>query len=63
MSAGNSEVLVFFLFFPNNVHFLSFFMVAWEKKKQKNVFFMEYGMYIRPKLTFVSFFLFFCIFP
>ena len=30
-------------------------IVKWEKK-QKNVFFMEYGMYVRPKLTFVSFF-------
>ena len=33
-------------------------MVAWEKK-QKNVSFYGVCMYVRPKLTFVSFFMFF----
>ena len=39
-------------------------MVAWEKK-HKNVSFYGVCMYVRPKLTFVSFFyvLFFCTLP
>ena len=36
MLAGNSEMLVFLsVFFPNNGHFSSFFMVAWGKKTEK----------------------------
>ena len=57
MSPGNSEMLVFL---PNYAHFSSFLMVAWEKK-QKNVSFYGVCMYVRPKLTFVSFY--FCFFP
>ncbi len=60
MSAGNSEMLVFLsVFFSNNAHFSSFLMVAWGKK-QKNVSFYGVCMYVRPKLTFVSFY--FCFF-
>ena len=44
--------------------FMFFLIVAWEKK-HKMLVFMEYVcMYVRPKLTFVSFFMFFfCTFP
>ena len=64
MSALNSELLVFLsVFFPNNAHFSSFFNGRLGKK-QKNVSFYGVCMYVRPKLTFVSFyFCFFCTFP
>ena len=53
-----------FCFFPpNNAHFSCFLMVAWEKKTEK-VSFYGVCMYVRPKLTFASFyFCFFCTFP
>ena len=53
MSAENSKMLVFVCFF--NV-----FSNCRLRKKHKMLVFMEYVcMYVRPKLTFVSFFMFF----
>ena len=64
MSAGKSEMLVFIsVFFPINADFSSFFN-GHLGKKQKNVSFYGVCMYVRPKLTFVSFyFCFFAHFP
>ena len=56
MSAGKSEMLVFIsVFFPINADFSSVLMVTWEKNRKMLVF---YGvcLYVRPKLTFVSFY-------
>ena len=65
MSAGNSEMLGFFLrFFPPTVVLTDNFPQSQGKKTQKNVSFYGVCMYVRPKLTFVSFFLCFsCTFP
>ena len=38
MSPVNSEMLVFLCFFPNNAHFSSFLMVAWEKNRRMLLF-------------------------
>ena len=53
-----SEMSVFFcFFFPTEVIYRLF---QWSlRKKQKNVSFYGVCMYVRPKLTFVSFFCFF----
>ena len=60
----NSEMLVFSsVFFPNSSFDRQFSTVAREKT-EKMLLFMEYVcMYVRPKLTFVSFFLFFMHLP
>ena len=55
-----SEMSVFFLFFPPTVVIYRLFQWSVRKKKQKNVSFYVVCMYVRPKLTFVSFF--FCFF-
>ena len=53
----------FFLFLsPTMCIFQVFLMVAWEKQ-QKMLIFFGVGMYVRPKLTFVSFFMFFFFAP
>ena len=63
MSAGNSEMLVFLSVFSQQCAFFKFFNGRLGKK-QKNVSFYGVCMYVRPKLTFVSFyFCFFCTFP
>ena len=63
MSAGKVKCQffsVFFCFFPNRGNLSTISMVA-QEKKQKNVSFYVVCMYVRPKLTFVSFFsVFFC---
>ena len=60
MSAGNCEMLVFLsVFFPQQCTFFKFFNGCFGKKKQKNVSFYGVCMYVRPKLTFVIFYLFF----
>ena len=56
MSAENSKMLVFLCFFPNSSNLSTISMVA-QEKKHKNVSFYGVCMYVRPKLTFVSFFL------
>ena len=63
MSAGNSEMLVFLSVFSQQCAFFKFFNGR-VGKKQKNVSFYGVCMYVRPKLTFVSFFsVSFCTFP
>ena len=64
MSAGNSEMLVFLSVFFQQRAFFKFFNGRLGKK-QKNVGFYGVCMYVRPKLTFVSFFFcfLFCTFP
>ena len=52
-----SEMSVFFCFFPNSSN-IQFFQWSLEKKL-KNVSFYGVCIYVRPKLTFVSFFLVF----
>ena len=63
MSAGNSEMLVFIsVFFPNNAHFSSFLMVAWEKTEKCQFL---WSMYVcQAKTNICQFlFLFFLTFP
>ena len=48
----------FLCFFPNSSNLSTISMVA-QEKKHKNVSFYGVCMYVRPKLTFVSFFMFF----
>ena len=63
MSAENRKMLVFLCFFPNSSNLSTISMVA-KEKKHKNVSFYGVCMYVRPKLTFVSFLCFFlCTFP
>ena len=53
----NSEILLFSSVFPPTVVLTDNFPRS-QEKKQKNVSFYGVCMYVRPKLTFVSFFLF-----
>ena len=55
MSAENRKMLVFLCFFPNSSNLSTISMVA-KEKKHENVSFYGVCMYVRPKLTFVSFF-------
>ena len=51
MPAENSEMLVFLSVFPNNAHFSSFLMVAWEKKQKKVTFHYFRPTYIHTNHT------------
>ena len=57
-------LVFFYVFFPTVVIY-RLFQRSLRKKKHKNVSFYGVCMYVRPKLTFVSFFLcfFFAPFP
>ena len=55
MSAGKVKCQFFSVFFPTEVIY-RLFQWSLRKKKQKNVSFYGVCMYVRPKLTFVSFF-------
>ena len=58
MSAGKVKCQFFFCFFSNRSNLSTNSMVAQKKKTEKCQFL--WSMYVWPKLTFVSFFCFFC---
>ena len=60
MSAGNSEILVFISVFSQQCAFFEFFNGRLGKKTE-NVSFYGVCMYVRPKLTFVSFYFWFIL--